>query len=84
MTSAEEYLGEVATGNSASFDANWIKSSHSAQNGNCVEVAALSGGNVGVRDSKNNRAQGCPVLVFSRGEWLSFLKTLRAGEFHIL
>ena len=69
MTSAEGYLGEVATGNSASFDANWIKSSHSAQNGNCVEVAALSGGNVGVRDSKN-RAQGCPVLVFSRGEWL--------------
>jgi hypothetical protein len=83
VTSAEGYSGEVATGNSVSVHANWVKSSYSAQNGNCVEAAVLSDGNVGVRDSKN-KAPGCPVLVFSRGEWRSFLETLRTGEFHTL
>ena len=31
----------------------WKKSSYSAANGNCVEVARVDGGHIGVRDSKN-------------------------------
>jgi hypothetical protein len=34
---------------------DWRKSSHSHSSGECVEVAALSSGMIGVRDSKNPR-----------------------------
>nr|WP_246461541.1 DUF397 domain-containing protein [Nocardia transvalensis] len=50
--------------------ARWFKSSRSASNGQCVEVAFLDGGRVGVRDSKNPDG---PALVFTPGEWDAFL-----------
>jgi hypothetical protein len=56
----------------------WKKSSWSAENGNCVEVAELPGGNIGVRDSK---APECPVLVFALADWSSFIIGVKAGEF---
>ena len=56
----------------------WIKSSLSHANGNCVEVADLPGGQVGMRDSKN--ASG-PVLRFPPEEWRAFLHGVRNGEF---
>ncbi|MGH3173890.1 MAG: DUF397 domain-containing protein, partial [Streptosporangiaceae bacterium] len=37
----------------------WIKSSLSYANGNCVEVADLPGGEIGVRNSRNSAG---PVL----------------------
>ena len=40
----------------------WIKSSLSFANGNCVEVASLAGGEIGVR---NSRDRGGPVLRFT-------------------
>jgi hypothetical protein len=49
----------------------WRKSSFSAYNGNCVEVADLGVGAVGVRDSKAG-LHG-PVLQFSRADWIAFL-----------
>jgi Domain of unknown function (DUF397) len=52
----------------------WRKSSWSANNGNCVEVARLVGGRVGVRDSKD--AQG-PVLAFSPDAWRAFVGSIR-------
>jgi hypothetical protein len=82
VTSADGYSGEVAAGNSVTAHAKWVKSSYSAQNGNCVEVAALSPGKIGVRDSKD-RAPGGPVLVFSDLEWQFLLKALRSGELDI-
>ena len=59
-------------------DSHWIKSSLSFSNGNCVEVASLSGGEIGVRDSKDS---GGPVLRFTSDEWHAFLGGARNGEF---
>jgi hypothetical protein len=56
----------------------WIKSSFSYGNGQCVEVAGLSGDVIMVRDSKN--AKGA-VLGFTPGEWDAFVGGVRNGEF---
>jgi len=57
---------------------SWIKSSLSFSNANCVEVASLPDGGVGVRDSKDPSG---PVLRFTPGEWHAFLGGARNGEF---
>lgn len=56
----------------------WVKSSLSFANGNCVEVAALPGNEVGIRSSRD--VQG-PVLRFTPAEWHAFLGGVRNGEF---
>jgi Domain of unknown function (DUF397) len=58
---------------------HWIKSSLSYANGNCVEVACLPGGEIGVRNSRNS---GGPVLKFTPDEWHAFLGGVRNGEFN--
>jgi len=55
----------------------WVKSSLSFSNGNCVEVARLPGGAIGVR---NSRDPGGPVLRFTPGEWGTFVGRARLGE----
>lgn len=57
--------------------AKWFKSSHSGGHGDCVEVAFLDSGHVGVRDSKNPTS---PVLVFRPGEWDAFTAAVTDGE----
>lgn len=57
---------------------SWVKSSFSFANGNCVEVADLPGGHVGVRDSKDPHGL---VLRFTPGEWDAFVGGVRNGEF---
>ncbi|RMI28446.1 DUF397 domain-containing protein [Nocardia stercoris] len=49
--------------------ARWFKSSHSGGSQDCVEVAFLDDGTVGVRDSKNPAG---PTLVFAPGDWDAF------------
>lgn len=49
--------------------ASWFKSSHSSGGQECVEVAHLDAGMVGVRDSKNPSG---PALVFSPAGWDAF------------
>jgi len=58
--------------------AQWFKSSKSSTNRECVEVAWLEAGHVGVRDSKN---PGGPALVFTPGEWAAFTGGVKDGEF---
>ncbi|MFF0307172.1 DUF397 domain-containing protein [Streptosporangium sp. NPDC004379] len=56
----------------------WRKSSQSAQQDNCVEVARLPGGGHAVRDSKDPDG---PVLRFGGDGWRAFLEGVRAGAF---
>lgn len=59
--------------------AHWVKSSLSFSTRQCVEVAGLPGGVVGVRHSKDPDG---PVLRFTPDEWQAFLGGARAGEFN--
>ncbi|MBF6336035.1 DUF397 domain-containing protein [Nocardia abscessus] len=58
--------------------ARWFKSSRSSGSQDCVEVAFLDRGMVGVRDSKNPTG---PALVFTPGEWDAFTAGVQDGEF---
>lgn len=63
--------------NVESSEVRWQKSSRSSAEGQCVEVARLTG-TVATRDSKD--PQG-PALTFSGDAWLSFVAGVKAGEF---
>jgi hypothetical protein len=56
----------------------WRKSQASNSSGNCVEVAALPGGDIAVR---NSRHPSGPALVYTRAEVAAFLAGVRNGEF---
>ncbi|WP_433733143.1 DUF397 domain-containing protein [Nocardia sp. CA-129566] len=58
---------------------HWFKSSHSSGATECVEVAWLGGGRVGVRDSKNPTG---PALSFTPGAWDAFTTGIQNGEFN--
>ncbi|MFE1798512.1 DUF397 domain-containing protein [Streptomyces sp. NPDC059517] len=51
------------------------KSSYSAQQGDCVEVADTAVGGRAVRDSKQPESDG-PLLTVSRESWHAFLRHL--------
>ncbi|MFD7286052.1 DUF397 domain-containing protein [Streptomyces sp. NPDC059863] len=57
----------------------WVKSSYSGVNNNCVEVAVPSGGGRAVRDSKNPSG---PALLFGADEWQTFVRGAADGDFH--
>ena len=64
------------------LDARWIKSRHSNAEGNCVEVAALTGGGIALR---NSRDPDGPALVYTPAEVAAFLAGAKEGEFdHLL
>jgi hypothetical protein len=58
--------------------ASWVKSSHSTDGGQCIEVADGFTDAVPVRDSKNPTG---PALVFSADAWQAFVTATATGEF---
>ncbi len=63
--------------NAYASQVNWFKSSHSGGQTDCVEVAWLPAGGVGVRDSKNPAG---PALTFTAAEWTTFIAALRVDR----
>jgi Domain of unknown function (DUF397) len=59
--------------------ADWRKSTFSGQ-WNCVEVAMLDTGEVGVRHSVHPSG---PALVFTPAEWSAFVAGVVNGEFDL-
>jgi Domain of unknown function (DUF397) len=57
---------------------NFVKSSYSGQNNNCIEIAATTEGGRAVRDSKDKRG---PHLTFTGGAWQAFLRGVKWQEF---
>lgn len=60
------------------FIACWQKSTYSMGSGNCVELAQLPGGDVAVRDSKD---QDGPTLRFSLVEWQTFVSGVKDDRY---
>ncbi|MET8422554.1 DUF397 domain-containing protein [Nocardia sp. NPDC004860] len=58
--------------------ANWFKSTYSQAQGECVEIAFLGSGEIGVRDSKNPDG---PAHVFAPGAWDIFFTGVQDGTF---
>jgi hypothetical protein len=56
----------------------WAKSTHSNDEGACVELGHGVPGCALVRDSKDQQGT---VLRFSQPEWLTFATALKAGDF---
>jgi hypothetical protein len=54
----------------------WRTSSHSSQDGNCVEVGDL-GARVVVRDTRD---RGGPVLAVTGSAWQAFTATVKTGK----
>jgi hypothetical protein len=59
-------------------DATWHKSRHSNSQGACVELAALAGGNIALR---NSRHPDGPALIYTPGEIDAFIRGAKDGEF---
>ncbi|MFI9507445.1 DUF397 domain-containing protein [Nocardia sp. NPDC052566] len=59
--------------------AHWFKSTRSGTK-DCVEVAFLADGRVGVRDSKN---PNIPALVFTAQDWQGFTARVTEGAFEL-
>jgi hypothetical protein len=62
----------------------WRKSSHSGNNGNCVEIAwhqGVEGISILVRDSKFPDQE---PLMFTLDEWAVFLERVKTGDFDTL
>lgn len=58
--------------------AAWRKSRHSNPSGNCVEIAALPGGTIAIR---NSRHPAGPALLWPRADFAAFLASARDGDF---
>jgi hypothetical protein len=54
----------------------WRKSSHSGDQGECVEVAGLAAGSIAVRDSKDPDG---PRLLLTPGDFRALVRAAKKG-----
>jgi hypothetical protein len=58
--------------------AEWRKATRSGDSGDCIEVAPLRDGRVGLRDSER---PDLPAYVVSPSVWAAFIDGAKQGEF---
>lgn len=68
---------------SAMDDLRWMKSSYSAADQDCVEVACTGEGDLFVAHVRDSKDPEGPKLTFTRGEWDAFVAGAQAGEFDL-
>ncbi|KJS56488.1 hypothetical protein VM98_06670 [Streptomyces rubellomurinus subsp. indigoferus] len=56
----------------------WVKAPQSREVGNCVELGALPGGSLAVRNSRDPLG---PALIFTRHEAQAFAAGMKDGSF---
>lgn len=56
----------------------WRKSTKSIANGQCIEIATLLNGRLGVRDSVDKAG---PTAAFAPNVWRTFLTGVKNGDF---
>ncbi|MER5422643.1 DUF397 domain-containing protein [Streptosporangium roseum] len=56
----------------------WRKSHFSNPSGNCVELAALPGGGVAIRNSRDPEG---PALIYTHRELDAFVRGVKGGDF---
>lgn len=61
-------------------DGRWRVSSHSGNQGDCVEVRPAVGGGVEVRHSKHPDAA---TIHYTDAEWAAFIAGVKDGEFDL-
>jgi hypothetical protein len=59
-------------------DAAWRKATRSGEAADCIEVAPLRDGRVGLRDSEHPEQ---PAYVVSASVWAAFIDGAKQGEF---
>ncbi|GII90623.1 DUF397 domain-containing protein [Sinosporangium siamense] len=59
-------------------NAEWRKAERSGDSGDCLEVAPLPGGQVGIRDTEHLDQ---PPFVVSASVWGAFIDGAKRGEF---
>ena len=67
-------------GTECDHSGSWRKSSYSMSNGQCVEIARLASGQIGVRDSVMAATAEGSILRFELGAWTAFLAELDRFE----
>ncbi|WP_190858707.1 DUF397 domain-containing protein [Actinomadura sp. RB99] len=63
---------------SATTESHWRKSSRCVADSNCVEVARIAAGKLGVRDTKTG--PDGPVLTLASEVFTTFLAKAKAGD----
>ncbi|ASU84719.1 DUF397 domain-containing protein [Nocardiopsis gilva YIM 90087] len=58
--------------------AEWLKSSLSNPDGNCVELSRLPGGEFALRNSRHPHG---PALIYTPAELAAFVKGAKQGDF---
>ncbi|MER6738126.1 DUF397 domain-containing protein [Streptomyces puniciscabiei] len=76
-------MAQVVNGVSAGelHGVTWLKSRHSTADGNCVELALLTGGHVAMRNSRDPHG---PALVYTHAEIAAFIAGVKDGEFDVI
>jgi Domain of unknown function (DUF397) len=69
--------GKIILSDAERASLTWVKAQYSGSNGQCVEIASAPG-KIAIRDSKDPDG---PILVYTPGEFRTFLHGARNGKF---